>query len=119
MNFLQRTYDRIIDIDTKIRKVSPLKVINFSDSEGQKRKFYVEKSPLFNMYLRSAVSYRINNNGNSSNLVPIDIKRIEIVIPESEESAKSFNNTDDIFSTHDSFIAVVNDEKHHFHVVKE
>ena len=119
MNFLNRVYENFNTIDTNLRKVSPIKVIKFSDSECKKRKFFVEKSLLFDMYLRSASSYKINKNKiNGSSLIPIDIKRLEIVISDSENSAKSFNNTDDIYATHDSFVAVTNDEKHIFYVVR-
>ena len=73
MNFLNRVYENFNTIDTNLRKVSPIKVIKFSDS-GVKREFYVEKSLLFDMYLRSASSYKINKNKiiNGSYLIPID-----------------------------------------------
>lgn len=121
MNFLNRVYETFNSIDTNIRKVSPIKVIKFSEGEAWgkvgKRKFFIEKSLLFDMYLRSAGYYKINNG----NLIPITIDnncKHNIIIPDNEIDAISFSNTDDIYVTHDSFFVVTNDEKNIFYVVR-
>lgn len=117
MNFLSRVYENFKNVDTIIRKVNPINTIKFSEDQEceieKKRKFFVEKSLLFNMYLRAIGYYK--NNGD--NFIPIDDK-YDIMIPDNEKDSISFSLTDDIYPTHDSLIAINNCEKHVFYVVR-